>query len=123
MSEPFLALVAFLILAPMILIMIVQSYIAHKYTEHFESFLPNCIFVKENIKIFQHAGLPGKLLRTGLIALVLVIPYIFMRRGLIDMDEVKRFPLRTKQFLTCLLVLQFALIFALALLNYALPET
>ncbi len=45
--------IALLILAPLILAMIVQCYIAHRYTERFESFLTNCTFVTDNKKIFN----------------------------------------------------------------------
>lgn len=55
-------LIALLILAPIILSIIVLFYIAHKYTEHFESLLPNCTYVTGNKKIFQHAGLLGKVM-------------------------------------------------------------
>ena len=43
-------LIALFILAPIILFMIVLCYIAHKYTEYFESFLPNCTYVTGNKK-------------------------------------------------------------------------
>jgi len=111
-------LIALLILAPIILSMIVQCYIAHKYTEHFESFLPNCTYVTGNKKIFQHAGLLGKVMRTGSISLVLAIPTIFLRRGLIDLNEVKRFPPNMRLLLVSMLAIQIVLLTALTISHY-----
>ncbi|CAI8714261.1 hypothetical protein D3C76_801030 [compost metagenome] len=119
MNEVHPGLIALLIIAPMILAMIVQCCIAHKYTERFESFLTNCIFVTGNKNTFQHAGLLGKVMRTGLISMVLAVPKIFVRRGLIDIDEVKRFPPRMRRLLVSLLGIHIVLLTALAIFNYA----
>ncbi|QHG67105.1 hypothetical protein [Pseudomonas putida] len=113
--------IAFIILASMMLAMVVQCYIAHKYTERFESFLTNCIFVTGNKITFQHAGLLGKLMRTGLISMVLAVPKIFLRRGLIDLDEVKRFPPRMRRLLVTMLVIQIGLLAALVIFDYTQP--
>lgn len=102
--------------------MIVHAYIAHRYTEHFESFLPNCIFVTDNKRTFRHAGLPGKVLRTGMISIVLAVPHIFMRRGGIDLDEVKRFPPREKRLPVSILIIHFILVLALIVSHHVLPR-
>ncbi|WP_103462112.1 hypothetical protein [Pseudomonas putida] len=112
-------LIALFILAPMNLAMIVQCYIAHRYTEDFESFLTNCKFVTGNKKTFQHAGLLGKVMRTGLISMALAIPTIFLRRGLIDLNEVKRFPPNMKRLLVSMLAIQIVLLIALTISHYA----
>ncbi len=111
-------LIALLILAPMILAMIVQCYIAHRYTERFESFLTNCTYVTGNKKIFQHAGLLGKVMRTGSVSLVLAIPRIFLRRGLIDFNEVKRFPPNMRRLLVSMLGIHIVLLTALTIFYY-----
>jgi hypothetical protein len=116
------ALIAFLILGPMILAMIAQAYIAYRYTEHFESLLPNCAFVIGNKKSFEHAGLPGKLLRTGLISVVLAIPQAFMHRNLINLEEVERFPTRPRRLLVSLPGLHLALLLALTIFNYTVSD-
>ena len=110
--------IALLILAPITLSMIGLCYIAHKYTEHFESFLPNCTYVTGNKKIFQHAGLLGKVMRTGSISLVLAMPTFFLRRNLIDLNEVKRFPPNMKRLLVSLLTIQIMLLIALTIFHY-----
>lgn len=122
MNEVEPGLIAFLILVPMLLAMVVQCYIAHKYTERFESLLTNCVFVTGNKTTFQHAGLLGKVMRTGLISMVLAVPRLFLRRGLIDLEQVRGFPSRMRRLLVSLLVIHILLLTALAIFNYALPS-
>jgi hypothetical protein len=112
-------LIAILILAPMMLAMVVQCFIAHKYTEYYESLLTRCSFVTGNKITFQHAGLLGKVMRTGLISMVLAIPSLFVRRGVIDFDEVKRFPSSMRRLLVSLLVIHILLATALIIFTYA----
>ncbi|WPX86539.1 hypothetical protein [Pseudomonas asiatica] len=111
-------LIALLILAPIILAMIVQCYIAHRYTERFEAFLTNSTFVTGNKKTFQHAGLLGKVMRTGLISMMLAMPTIFLRRGLIDLNEVKRFPPGMRRLLVSMLGIHIVLLVALTIFHY-----
>lgn len=113
MSDTYIAGVTFLIMAAMITSIIVQSYIAHRYIEDYEALLPNCIFIMENRILFRHGGLPGKLMRTGLIAWVLAMPGVFAKKGFIDLDEVKRFPPRTKRLLVSVLYVQCVTFMAL----------
>lgn len=121
MNELHPGLVALLILAPMVLAILVQCYVAHKYTERFESLLTNCTFVTGNKNVYQHAGLMGKVMRTGLISMVLAMPRIFVRRGLIDLEEVKRFPPQMRWLLVSLLGIHIVLLAALAISYYAQP--
>ncbi|KJZ43101.1 MULTISPECIES: hypothetical protein [Pseudomonas] len=119
MNEVDPGLVALLIIVPMVLAIVVQCYVAHKYTERFESLLTNCTFVTGNKNAFQHAGLLGKVMRTGLISMVLAIPKVFVRRGLIDFNEVKRFPSRMRRLLVSLLGIHIVLFAALVISHYA----
>jgi len=121
MTEVDPGLVALLIIVPMVLAIVVQCYVAHKYTECFESLLTNCSFVTGNKNVYQHAGLLGKVMRPGLISMVLAIPRPFVRRGLIDLDEVKRFPPRMRRLLVSLLGIHIMLLAALAITHYAQP--
>jgi len=110
--------IALLILAPMMLAMSVQCYIAHAYTERFESHLKNCTFVNDKKRTFQHAGLLGKLMRTGLISLIMAVPRVFTRRNLIDPAEVARFPVGMKRLLVSLLIIQILLLTALVVFHH-----
>ncbi|MGF6394851.1 hypothetical protein [Pseudomonas plecoglossicida] len=116
-------MIGFYILAPMGITMVTQCYIANKYTEFFESFLPNCKYITDNKKIYRHAGLPGKLIRTGSISLLLAIPRVFVWRGLAEAEEVKNFPPQERRTLLCLLTLHMALLTALVLSHFLLPAT
>ncbi|MFJ4068962.1 hypothetical protein ACIPW4_27345 [Pseudomonas sp. NPDC089996] len=103
------------ILAPMAITLIIQCYIAHRYTERFESHLPNCKYITDNKITYKHGGLPGKLMRTGSISIVLAIPKLFIWRRVAQADEVKDFPLRERCILLSLLALQITLFLALIL--------
>lgn len=121
MNEVDPGLVALLIFAPMLLAIVVQCYVAHKYTERVESLLTNCSFVTGNKNTFQHAGLLGKVMRMGLISMVLATPKIFVRRGLIDLNEVKRFPPQIRRLLVSLLGIHIVLFAALVITHYVQP--
>ncbi|MFK0309837.1 hypothetical protein ACIQUF_01220 [Pseudomonas sp. NPDC090233] len=117
MNEIHPGLIVLLIIAPMLLAMVAQCYIAHKYTERFESFLKHCVFVTSNKETFKQAGLLGKVMRTGLISMMLAVPRVFVRRRLIDLDEVERFPPYLRRLLVSLLGIHIVLLTALAIFN------
>lgn len=119
MIDTLIALIAFSIIASMIMVVIIESYIAHRHIERYEGLLSNCIFINENKKLIERAGLPGKLLRILLIACVLAIPRIFTRKNLIDVNEVAMFPSRAKQLLASLLYIHCGTLMALVIFNYA----
>lgn len=121
MKEIHTVLIALFIVAPLITAVILESYIAHRHLERYEALLTNCVFIKENKHLFQHAGLPGKVLRVVLIACVLATPRIFIRKGLVERDEVKRFPARTRRLLVGLLCIHCGSFLALIIVNYLHP--
>ncbi|MQG93597.1 hypothetical protein F6X59_12940 [Pseudomonas sp. MN1F] len=110
-----------LIIIPIPLILLAQCYVAHKHTEFFESLLPNCKYIIDNRNIYKHAGLPGKLIRTGSISVVLAIPKLFIWRGLANAEEVKAFPAKHRCILLCLLTLHLTLLSALVLSHFLFP--
>jgi len=109
------------IIVPMALTFITQCYVAQKYTELFESFLSNCKYVIDNREIYRFAGLPGKLIRTGSISVVLATPKLFIWRGLANAEEVKAFPRKHRRILLCLLALHLTLFSALVLSHFLFP--
>jgi hypothetical protein len=115
--------VVLFILAPMAITFVTQCYVAHKYTEHFESYLPNCKYITDNKITYKHAGLPGKLMRTGSISIILAIPKLFIWRGVAQAEEVKHFPLRERYILLSLLTLQITLFVALMISRLLSPTT
>ncbi|MFG0270197.1 MULTISPECIES: hypothetical protein [Pseudomonas] len=111
-------LIALILITAMLIAASAQIIISHKYTEHFESFLPTSRLVSDNIKNYQHAGLLGKTIRTGQIATLLAIPKIFIYRGYAEIEEIKNFPLREKRILLTLWVIHITLFIALMLSHY-----
>lgn len=93
-------LIAFFIIAPMLVTVCALIYIAHKYIETVETQLPNCRIVNVNKEAFSNAGLLGKVMRTCSISTILTIPKLCARRGMIDLVEVQNFPPRLRRLLT-----------------------
>ncbi|MHC2147231.1 hypothetical protein [Pseudomonas sp. 210_17 TE3656] len=96
MSEIPLGLIGLLIGVPLILTEIWLIYIIHAYTEKAESHLPKSIFVGDNISMWSHAGFIGKTMRNGYLTLVLAMPEICSRRGILEITEARQFPQRLK---------------------------
>ena len=111
-------LIALILITSMAIAITTQIYVAHKYTEHFESFLPTSRIVSDNIKNYKHAGLLGKLIRTGQIATLLAAPKIFIYRGTANIEEVQKFPRREKLVLVNLWAIHIVLFLALVLSHY-----
>ena len=97
--------------------MCVSFYVAHTYIDRFERCLPNCKFIEDNKRVFSSAGLPGKIMRCNMIYCFLWIPSLGERRGLLDMKEIKRFPLKFKYLLTIPWTAQIILVIALILFD------
>ncbi|UTL80745.1 hypothetical protein [Pseudomonas putida] len=106
-------LIGLLIMGPMIFSMLAIVYVGHYYVESFEAMMPNSRIVRDYRRVFSSAGLVGKLMRTGSISMILMMPKMYARRGLVDLDEVRGFPRRLKRVLVGLHLLLFVLLSAL----------
>lgn len=85
-------LLAGLIGVPLILSEFWLIYVVLIYTEKAERWMPTSSFVRSNINAYSQAGLVGKVMRNGFLTLVLLIPEISSKRGIVNLDEVKKFP-------------------------------
>ncbi|CAI8826694.1 H(+)-exporting diphosphatase [Pseudomonas sp. IT-P258] len=112
-----IGLIAGLILAPMILTCFAVAFIAHKYVDAIEELLPNCSFIKTTRNAFSAGGLVGKVMRGGAIAMVLMMPALSARRGVIDASEVKDLPRHYKNLLIIPVIILFVLFFSLIALR------
>jgi hypothetical protein len=112
-----IGLIAGLILVPMILTCFAVAFIAHKYVDAIEERLPNCSFVKITKDAFSAGGLVGKVMRGGAIAMVLMMPALSARRGVIDVKEVKNLPRHYKNLLIIPVIILFVLFFSLIALR------
>ncbi|WP_426143233.1 hypothetical protein [Pseudomonas sp. DWP3-1-2] len=117
MTSTQLGLFGGLILASMGAVLFTIIFIAHKYVETIEGHLLNCSYIKDNKRVWSSAGLLGKVMRGGIIAMVLLMPTMHAKRGLIDAQEVNDLPNRYKYFLTVPLLTACVLIVLLVALS------
>ncbi|AKF53273.1 hypothetical protein SAMN05444506_122119 [Pseudomonas syringae] len=106
-------LIATIITLSIVITMCITFYIAHAYTEKFERCLPSCVFVEHNKKAFSNAGLLGKIMRCSMIYFYLWVPGLGKKRGLADVQEIRRFPAKLKYLLTIPWTAQIILFIAL----------
>ncbi|OLU06234.1 hypothetical protein SAMN04490202_5927 [Pseudomonas reinekei] len=92
-------LIALVIFTPMFISLFSVFYLAYFYTEKIESLLSRSEFVKHHKRTFIGLGLMGKVIRSGFIASVLLVPRLMARRGGVDTDQVKNFPRTLKRLL------------------------
>lgn len=91
--------IVLLIFIPMIISLLMVSYLAHAYTTRVELLLSNSQFVKHHKETFSGLGFMGKVVRSGFIVFVLLMPQLMARRGGVDVDQVKNFPIKLKRIL------------------------
>ncbi|MNJ44008.1 hypothetical protein D3C77_390410 [compost metagenome] len=99
MTQASLGMITVFIGFPMIAIEIWLIYMIIAYTEKAESYLPTSKFVGNNISMWSHAGFIGKTMRNGYLTLVLAMPEICSRRGILEITEARQFPRRLKLIL------------------------
>ncbi|ARD13896.1 MULTISPECIES: hypothetical protein [Pseudomonas] len=112
-------LIGILIMVPMILNLFATAIIAHKYVEIIEEQLPNCSSVQTIREAWSGGGLLGKVMRGGVISVVLMLPKLSARRGIIDASEVERLPARYKNLLIIPTTITFILFTAMMALRIA----
>jgi hypothetical protein len=92
MSPDTLGIISGVIGIPMILIAICLIYVVNVYTEKSERMMPKSSFVKANIDNYSQAGIVGKVIRNGFLTMVLMMPDICHKRGIVNLAEVRDFP-------------------------------
>lgn len=70
----------------------IMIYLACRYLDLVESNLSGCSYVRSNRLSFSSAGLLGKVLRICLAANMLMMPGVFVSKGVADASEILRFP-------------------------------
>lgn len=91
MNEIPLGLLAGFIGIPMVLTVFWLIYVVFRYTEIAESLMPSSSFIEANKNAYSQAGLVGKVFRNGFLTLVLLTPELCAKRGLANLEEVRRF--------------------------------
>ena len=74
-------------------------YIAHRKIDYIEGLLSNCDAITGEKKLWLHAGLMGKFFRLTNISFILLIPKIYARKNLIDIEEINNLPSKIKTLL------------------------
>ncbi|EPM68060.1 hypothetical protein A584_19474 [Pseudomonas syringae pv. theae ICMP 3923] len=115
-----IGLIGLFIMVPMILNLIATAVIAHKYVEIIEEQLPNCSSVQTIREAWSGGGLLGKVMRGGVISIVLMVPKLSARRGVIDAKEVEKLPAFYKKILIIPTVVNFCLFTAMMALSISL---
>ncbi|WP_062379467.1 hypothetical protein [Pseudomonas abietaniphila] len=99
MDADTLGIISGVIGIPMILIAIPLIYVVNAYTELSERMMPTSSFVKANIDTYSQAGLIGKVIRNGFLTMVLMMPGISHKRGIVNLAEVRDFPAGLRRIL------------------------
>jgi len=99
MNDVHVGLVFLIILGSLLLVAVWLIYIVQVHTEKAEALLCNCHFVKVNKAAFSNFGVVGKVMRSGVLTMVLMMPGISVRRGIVNAAEVEKFPKGLKRML------------------------
>lgn len=98
-----------------IITLLVLVCVACAYIDRVESFFEGSKYVQGVKEAFFHAGMPGKVLRICSIACLLTLPGPYVRRGLANGEEIKKFPRSMRRVLVGLwLALTFEVLAMLA---------
>ncbi len=92
MTQIPIGLIASFILVPLLFTCIWVGYVAHAYTEKAEAFLSNSNIVVGTKSIYSQAGFPGKIMRNCILTMSLMIKNPSIKRGLLELNDVKSFP-------------------------------
>ncbi|WP_256576199.1 hypothetical protein [Pseudomonas sp. SID14000] len=101
------------LMVAMFIVIFIWVYVSILYVNRIESLLSNSPMVSGNRKTFGHAGLLGKVMRTGSVSVMLSMRNICIRRGLLDLQDVKRFPGGLRRMLVSLWFVHVVIFFAL----------
>lgn len=97
MSNVHVGLTFLMMLAPLLLVAVWLICVVQVHTEKAEEFLCNSHFVSVNKAAFSNMGVFGKFMRSGVLTMVLIMPGISVRRGIVNAAEVERFPKALKR--------------------------
>ena len=92
MNNVHVGLVFLIILGSLLLVLVWLIYIVQVHTEKAEALLCNSHFVSVNKAAFSNLGGVGKVVRSGVLTMVLMMPGISVRRGIVNAAEVEKFP-------------------------------
>jgi hypothetical protein len=99
MNDVHVGLVFLIVLGSLLLVAVWLIYIVQVHTEKAEALLCNSHFVSVKKAAFSNMGVVGEIMRSGVLTMVLIMPGISVRRGIVNVAEVERFPKVLKRVL------------------------
>jgi len=99
MNTDHIGLIFLIILSPLLLVAVWLIYVVQAHTEKAEALLCNSHFVRVNKAAFSNMGVVGRFMRSGVLTMVLIMPGISVRRGIVNAAEVEKFPKDLKRML------------------------
>ncbi|KIQ37064.1 hypothetical protein [Pseudomonas viridiflava] len=114
-----IGLIGLFIILPLIVNLVVFAVIAHRYVDIIEGCLSNCSFVSTIREAWSGGGLLGEVIRSGMIAMVLMMPKLFAEKGIVDQEEIRNLPALYKGMLVVPMTVNFFLFVALMCLRFS----
>ncbi|WP_223505228.1 hypothetical protein [Pseudomonas sp. GL-RE-29] len=99
MNTDHIGLIFLIILSPLLLVAVWLIYVVQAHTEKAEALLCNSHFVRVNKAAFSNMGVVGRFMRSGVLTMVLIMPGISVKRGIVNDAEVEKFPKVLKRML------------------------
>lgn len=87
------------LLACMAISMVAMVCLACRSVELIEKHLTKCLYVQSNRENLSSAGFAGRLMRICLAANMLMMPGLFVRKGIADVSDLESFPRSIKRVL------------------------
>ncbi|UBM24855.1 hypothetical protein K8374_21265 [Pseudomonas sp. p1(2021b)] len=113
MTDVYVAVLGVFLFASPVVLFTVWVVIANRSLDHIESFFSNSPMVVENRRVFSQAGVLGRIVRVGSVSAMLMAAKMCVHKGLLDFEDVRRFPVRLKRFLVALWFFHLSLFFIL----------
>lgn len=114
--------IGLLILGSLWVSLCVLAYVSWRYLDCLESLMSRSKYVLETREYYSNAGLPGRMIRLISISLALSYSKIGVRKGFVNAEDVKNFPMHIKRRLFLLLYFFHFSLAALILGSYLTPS-
>lgn len=96
-------LIGLLILSYMVTTILLLVYVSWRYLSYIESLMPRSLEVISARQAYAEAGMPGKMIRLVSICMMLASSKSYIKRGLVDAEDIRIFPITIKRRLIALL--------------------
>lgn len=101
------------LMVALFMVILAWLYVSVRYVCRIELLLSNSSMICGTRKVFCHAGLLGKVMRTGSASVMLSMRELCIRKGLLDLQDVNGFPDGLRRMLVGLWFVHVAVFLAL----------